>query len=203
MIRISLNIPELRKLLSKVHFGNKGFTVAEFLVAFALLSVMLAVMVKLFILINQYNTTQNAAASVQQVVRTGIDILTQNIRMAGFNPLKIGDVGIKSDFSADNIRFSFDLDSDGNIVDDEEIRFFFDDEDQKLKKQKRDGNQITLIDNVTDMQFSYLDIDDNPTTDQTDIKTVEVSLTVTEPAGIWRSVSRTYTTRVICRNLGL
>ena len=60
---------------------------------------MLAVMVKLFALVNQSYTTQNVAANVQQVVRTGIDIMTQNIRMAGFNPLKLNDVGIKNDFS--------------------------------------------------------------------------------------------------------
>ena len=99
MIRIYLNIARLRKSFSRVNFGNKGFTVAEFLVAIALLSVMLAVMVKLFALINQSYTTQNVAANVQQVVRTGIDIMTQNIRMAGFNPLKLDAVGIKNDFS--------------------------------------------------------------------------------------------------------
>ena len=203
MTRKYLNKFELRKLFSKVNFGNQGFTVAEFLVAFALLSVMLAGMVKLFTLINQSYAAQNAAASVQQVVRNGIDIMTQNIRMAGFNPLKLSDVGIKDDFSADNIRFSFDLDSDGTVIDDEEIRFFFDEEDQKLKKQKRGGNRITLIDNVTNLQFAYLDVDDQPTTNMADIKTVVVSLTVSEPAGHRRSVSRTYTTRVICRNLGL
>ena len=183
MTRKYLNKFELRKLFSKVNFGNQGFTVAEFLVAFALLSVMLAGMVKLFTLINRSYSTQNAAASAQQVVRNGIDIMTRNIRMAGFNPLKLSDVGIKSDFSADNIRFSFDLDSDGIVIDDEEIRFFFDEADQKLKKQKRGGNRITLIDNVTNLQFSYLDVNDQPTTDPAYIKTVVVSLTVREPAG--------------------
>jgi competence protein ComGF len=201
MIRIYLNIPRLRKSFSRVNFGNKGFTVAEFLVAFALLSVMLAVMVKLFALVNQSYTTQNVAANVQQVVRTGIDIMTQNIRMAGFNPLKLNDVGIKNDFSENNFHFSFDLDSDGTVIDDEDIRFFH--EDQKLKKQKRGGNRMTLIDNVTDLKFSYLDINDQTTIEPADIKTVVVSMTVSEPAGRRRSLSRTYTTRVICRNQGL
>lgn len=201
MIRKYLNPPKLRKLFSSVNFGNKGFTVAEFVVAFALLSVMLAAMVKLFTLIDQSYTTQNVAASVQQVVRTGIDILTQNIRMAGFNPLKLNDVGIKKDFSENNIHFSFDLDSNGTVTNDEDIRFFHD--DRKLKKQKRGGNRITLIDNVTDLKFSYLDLNDQATDNQADIKTVVISLTVSEPAGRRRSLSRTYTTRVICRNLGL
>ena len=190
----------LRSVFSNAAFGNRGYSVAEFLVAFALLSVMLAAMVKLFSLINQSYTTQNVAANVQQIVRNGIDIMTQNIRMAGFNPMKISDVGIKSDCSQNNIHFSYDLDSDGTVRNDEDIRFFH--EDQKLKKQKRGGNRITLIDNVTDLKFSYLDANGQITENQADIKTVVVSLTVSEPAGRRRSLSRTYTTRVICRNLG-
>lgn len=201
IIRKYFNISSLRNLFSNANFGDRGFSVAEFLVAFALLSVMLAVMVKLFGLINQSYTTQNVAANVQQVVRNGIDIMTQNIRMAGFNPLKLSDVGIKSDFSQNNIHFSYDLDSDGTVMSDEDIRFFH--EDQKLKKQKLGGNRITLIDNVTNLKFSYLDENDQATENQADIKTVVISLTVSEPAGRRRSLSRTYTTRVICRNLGL
>lgn len=201
IIRKYFTISSLRNLFSNANFGDRGFSVAEFLVAFALLSVMLAVMVKLFGLINQSYTTQNVAANVQQVVRNGIDIMTQNIRMAGFNPLKLSDVGIKSDFSQNNIHFSYDLDSDGTVMSDEDIRFFH--EDQKLKKQKRGGNRITLIDNVTNLKFFYLDANDQTTENQADIKTVVISLTVSEPAGRRRSLSRTYTTRVICRNLGL
>lgn len=201
MIRKYLNLPKLIKIFSRVNWGNKGFTVAEFLVAFALLSVMLAGMVKLFGLVNQSYTTQNAAANVQQIVRNGIDIMTQNIRMAGFNPLKLSDVGIKNDFSANNIHFSFDLDSDGTVIDAEDIRFFL--ENQALKRQIRGGNRITLIDNVTALNFSYLDVNDQTTNNQADIKTVVVSMTVSEPAGRRRILSRTYSTRVICRNLGL
>ena len=201
MIRKYLAAAQSGKLVSKLSSANRGFTVVEILVAFALLAVMLAGMVKLFTLINQSYTTQNVAASVQQVVRNGIDLMTQNIRMAGFNPLKLSDVGIEDDFSPNNIHFSFDLDSDGTIEDDEDIRFFW--EDHKLKKQKRGGNRITLIDNVTNLSFTYLDLNDQSAVHQADIKTVVVSLTVSEPAGRWRSVSRTYTTRIICRNLDL
>ena len=40
MIRKYLNISRLRNLFSNANFGNGGFSVAEFLVAFALLSVL-------------------------------------------------------------------------------------------------------------------------------------------------------------------
>ena len=181
--------------------GSKGFTIAEFLVAFALLSILMAAMISLFIMLNQSYTTQNVAAEVQQVVRTAINIMAQNIRMAGFNPLKLNGVGIKSDFSANRIHFSYDLDADGTVGATEDITFFH--EDQKLKRRIRGGNRISIIDNVTDLTFTYLDENNQLADHHNDIKTVVISMTVTAPAGRKQSLSRTYSTRVICRNLGL
>lgn len=195
-------------MISGTRMGDQGFTVVEFLIACALLSVLMATMVKLFTLINYTYTTQNAAASVQQVVRTGIDIMTQNIRMAGFNPLQLAGVGIQADSSADSIRFSYDKNADGIIDDendaddnDEVVRYLH--EDNQLKRQLGDGNRIGILDNVTDLTFTYLDENDQVTADSNAIKTVEISMTVSVPAGRRKTVSRTYATRVLCRNLGL
>ena len=88
--------------------GVRGFTVVEFLIACALLSVLMATMVKFFTMINYTYTSQNSAANLQQVVRTGIDIMTQSILMAGFNPFKLADVGIQADSSDSSIHFSYD-----------------------------------------------------------------------------------------------
>ena len=191
----------LKKIFSITNMGDKGFTVTEFLVAFALIAVLITGMIKLFAQLSRSYTTQNVAANVQQVVRTGLDIMTLNIRMAGYNPLRLRDVGIKNDFSHNNIHFSYDLNADGIVDDKEDVRFFH--EDRKLKKQYRAGYRLTLVENVADLKFSYLDSNDNTAGNRKDIKTVIISMTVTEPAGRGRSLSRTYSTRVICRNLGL
>jgi type IV pilus assembly protein PilW len=194
-------LSRLKKIFPLSGRGNKGFTVIEFLVAFALLAILMAGMIKLFIILNQSYATQNVAASVQQVVRTAIGIMSQNIRMAGFNPLKLTNVGIQSDITQNSIHFSYDLDEDGTVSDEEDIRYFL--EDQKLKRQRRQGNRIELIDNVSDLKFTYLDVFDQPTTNPGSVKTVVISMTVTAPAGRQQSLSRTYSTRVICRNQGL
>jgi type II secretory pathway pseudopilin PulG len=193
--------PKITHISCRTGIGNKGFTIAEFLVAFAVLSILMAAMISLFIILIQSYTTQNVAAGVQQVVRTGIDIMAQNIRMAGFNPMKLNEVGIKSDYSANSIHFSYDLDADGTVEDNEDITFFH--EDQKLKRRIRAGNRITIIENVTDLTFTYFDENNQPADHHEDIKTVAISMTVTAPAGRKQSLSRTYSTRVICRNLGL
>lgn len=208
MIRKYFFMAKLKKIISGTRIGDQGFTVAEVLIACALLSVLMAAMVKFFSLINYTYTTQNAAANLQQVVRTGMDIMTQNIRMAGFNPFKLTGVGIQADSSADSIHFSYDENADGIVDDvndpsdnDEIVRYFH--EDNQLKRQIGDGNREGILDNVSDLTFTYLDRNNEVTADTNAIKTVEISMTVTEPAGRRQTISRTYATRVMCRNLGL
>jgi hypothetical protein len=140
---------------------------------------------------------------VQQVVRAGIDEMMMNIRMAGVNPLNIADVGVKDDYSSTQIRFTSDINASGVIgdVDDEDIAYIF--EENKLKRQVGGGNKIELVRNVSDFSFTYLKEDELPADSVSEIRTVLISMTVTEPAGRGQNVSRTYSARVRCRNLGL
>lgn len=192
---------KIKNIISSTRIGDEGFTIVEFLIACALLSLLMAAMVKSFSLVDHWYTAQNAAANLQQVVRTGMDIMTKNIRMAGYNPFQLTGVGIHEDSSENSIQFSYDEDADGVLADEEVITFFH--EDNQLKRQIRDGIRVGIIDNVTDLTFTYLDADDSVTADPGAIKTVEISMTVTEPAGPRQTISRTYATRVLCRNLGL
>ena len=57
--------------------------------------------------------------------------------------------------------------------------------------------------NVSNLNFTYYDETGAPTTEREEIRTVEISMTVQLPAGSGRTVSRTYSTRVRCRNIGL
>lgn len=190
-----------RKILANLWSSTEGFTMTEIIVGLALASVIVTAMIGVFSSLSQSYTTQNVAAGVQQATRTGIDYMVQNIRMAGFNPLRLAEVGIKDDISTSSFHFSYDEDEDGTIANREDITFKL--EDGILRRITRGGNSQPLIENVSDLEFTYLDINDDTTSIPTDIRTVEVSLTVTEAAGRELAVSRTYSTRTICRNSGL
>ena len=187
--------------------GNAGFTLAELVLAMGIMLVVLAAIISLFTSLTRSYTTQTVAAGVQQVARAGIDIMTRNIRMAGLNPLDINPIGIV-EATSNSIRFRYDTNGDGTIDTGtgsrEDIGYLL--IDGKLMRQLR-GNSDTnepLVDNVSALRFGYLDAnDDTVTNDLTAIRTVVVSLTVAEPAGRDRVLSRTYATRVICRNLNL
>jgi type II secretory pathway component PulJ len=186
---------------------NDGFSVVELVVALAVMVVVIAGIISFFTSLSSTYTTQNAAAAVQQVARTGIDIMTRNIRMAGFNPLDKDPVGIV-EASANKIRFHCDLNGSGAIETEaeprEDIAYLLNSNNQLIKQNN--GNNRTnrsLVDNVSDLTFKYFDADDRETSNVEDIRTVEISLSVREKAGRDKFLSRTYSTRVICRNLGL
>jgi type II secretory pathway component PulJ len=187
--------------------GSGGFSVIELVVALAVMLLVMTGIISLFTTLNRTYTTQNVAAAVQQVVRTGIDIMTRNIRMAGFNPLNINPIGIV-EASTNKIRFRLDLDGNGEIEADadrnEDIAYLLNGNKQLI--QQLNGNNASnrsLVDNVSDLKFKYLDADGQETYDVDNVRAVEITLTVQEPAGRKHLLSRTYSTRVICRNLGL
>jgi type IV pilus assembly protein PilW len=180
-----------------------GFTVAELVMALAMMMTVMAAMVSLLISLNRSYTAQNVTAGVQQVTRAGINIMTRDIRMAGLNPLKINQIGIL-EASVDKIRFQHDTNGNGTIESDQdEDTAYLLNRNHKLIRQK-DGNtrsNKSMVNHVEDLTFKYLDRDDEETSILDDIQSVEISLMVREPAGNKKFISRTYSTRVICRNL--
>ena len=180
---------------------QRGFTLIELLVAMAVFSIVLGSMIAFFTTQNRSYTRDTATADIQQVVRAGIDFMSDNIRMAGLDPLQTGNFGIEVP-GATAITFTADLDMNGEIDVSNSERITY----------ARNGNQVQqtvgtvtepLVDNVTNLTFTYRDEDGVVSADPAAIRTVQVSMTVQEPVGYGKTLARTYTTRVQCRNLGL
>ncbi len=178
--------------------GIRGFTVAEIILALGIGSILFLAMISLFASINRSYATQNVAAGVQQVARVGIDIIAKNIRLAGLNPLQAANAGIIT-AQPSQLRLTYDANGDGTIDSTEDITFWLN--GNTLTRQTRDSS-YPLVDNVSDLSFTYFDATDLQTITTNAIRTIEVSLTVAEPAGRDGSLSRTYCTRVVGRNLG-
>ena len=204
MVHFSQNIRPEKKLLL-ITSGSDGFTVTELVLALAIMMMVMAAIVSLLISLNRAYTAQNVTAGVQQVTRAGINILTRDLRMAGLNPLNINQIGI-SEASVHKIRFQQDTNGSGEIETDqnEDISYLLNDKHQLIRQ--KDGNSRSnrsLVDHVNNLTFEYFNRDDEETSILEDIHTIEISITVREPAGKYKLISRTYSTRVICRNLGI
>jgi hypothetical protein len=182
-----------------------GFTVTELVLALAIMMIVVSAMVSLLISLNGAFVVQNVTAGVQQVTRSGINIMTRSIRMAGLNPLKINRIGILQ-ASVSKIRFQQDANGSGAIElgENEDIAYLLNDNHQLIRQ--KDGNSRSnksLIDHVNGLTFKYFNRENEETNILDDIHTVVISLTIREPAGKEKFISRTYSTRVICRNLGI
>jgi type IV pilus assembly protein PilW len=214
--------------------GRKGFTLVDILVGLAMASVLLVAVVSLFTTMGRSYTTQNVAADVQQVARAGIELMIQEIRMAGFNPSGNATTGIVEIFDkadgfhdkhegkiaptdANNFAFTMDADMDGRIdhcidpadtdecdsTERELIAYRINDGAlEKYRAASAKWYDLTE-DNVSDLRFIYYNGAGDVTTVVDDIHAVEISMTVQQPAGRGGMVSRTYKTRVRCRNIGL
>ncbi len=184
--------------------SSAGFTLVEMMMVLAIMSIAFGTIYKSFEQLNRSSTTENVKAGVQQSVRIAVDFMVQDIRLAGLNPLGTPGIGIQA-ISDESIQFTMDANFDGDDDDTfEDITYAFNSVNGRLMQINPPLDPEVLIDNVTSLNFTYLDFEENvipPTGDINLIRSVIVSLTMQRPAGRDEEVSRTYTTRVRCRNL--
>jgi type IV pilus assembly protein PilW len=206
MTAYSIGFPAAGKRpVSKVR-SAAGFTVIEILMVLAIMSLAFGTIYKSFEQLNRSYTKENVKAGIQQGARIAVDFMVQDIRMAGLDPLGTANAGISDTIASELpttnwIEFTADANFDGEIKETDEfekIRYRL---DGKQLKQRSHQVEEVMLDNVTNLTFTYLNSEDAPTTNINEIRSVIVSLTMEKPAGRAGMISRTYTTKVRCRNL--
>lgn len=207
-----------------VNVKTDAFTLVEILIAMAMVGIVMAGIYTVFISTNRSYHTQDRVADAQQRVRVGIDFMIRDIRVAGLDPLgpAIDPVdgngaGIKQ-ATATTLRLTADFDMNGVIdnqdgaspVNQERITYDFSNNTLRRQLYENTGNATgwqPLINDVSVLSFSYLDANDAPITvpvsavDLTNIRTVEIEMTVEGEDVRGEPFWRTLNTRVSCRNL--
>jgi prepilin-type N-terminal cleavage/methylation domain-containing protein len=210
---------------------DRGFTLVELLVTMVVSSIIMAAIYSVYAGLTRSYTTQNVAADVQQAVRATIDFMAEDIMMAGLLDYQEDYLNVPeiSTAGSEIMTFTADRNMDGDTNDDfEDLTYTL--VGNQLQITDNSGTE-TLIDNVINNRadiniplFRYyreneadtptnndlingLDLiedhgETDPVGDTSQIRTVEISLIVEEPAGRGGPVQRTYTTRVRCRNAG-
>jgi len=212
------------KINTPIH-SKTGFSLVELLMALATSMIVLAAIYSFFTLTNKNCTTQNVAANVQQSLRSAIGLMARDIRLAGLDPIDTDSFGIE--YAAQTkIRFTQDSIDAGSgafngIVDEsnfEQVTYELQGSQimQTLYETvyTSSPNSAVLISNITNLNFAYLDAANNDLIDYglspprvpndrlADIRSVEILVTIEEPAGRHEPVSRTLTRKVECRNQG-
>jgi Tfp pilus assembly protein PilW len=172
----------------------------ELLVALCIVSIFAAAVFRMFASFNRSYTTQNVAAGTQQHVRAALDFMARDIRVAGLDPLRSAGAAVIT-ATATTLHFTADKNLDGDVNDaGEDVTYNVTGDSLQLTD---DQGTDTLTDHVSNFTFTYFDEDGVTTTTVADIRSVEIALTLQEPAGRGQPVSRRYSTRVRCRNIGL
>ena len=186
---------------------SAGFTLVEVMMCVAIISIVFGTIYRSFDIFSRSYTTENVKAGVQQKTRIGIDLMARDIRLAGLDPLGSANAGfISGGTNTSSIQFGADHNYDGDLDDPfENITYALNGNILEQTSDLGSGSvAATLLDNVTDLTFAYLDATDTPMAAPIqvgEIRTVLISLTLQRPAGRDEPVSRTYTTRIRCRNL--
>lgn len=188
---------------------NNGFSLLELAIAIAIMSIVLGAIYSVFNATNRSTTNNEVIAEVMQNLRISIDFMEQDVRMAGLDRFDTAGSSIE-DATATNLRFTADRNMDGVLNDNlERITYSYDVANKRLRQCLWEGtldDWQTVAENVTNFQLSYMDQDDNtlslPIADLSEIRTVNVSMTVEQSAGISGPIERTISKRILCRNLG-
>ena len=176
-----------------------GFSLIELMIALAIASIVMAAIFGLYGGLTRSYTSQNVAAAVQQTARACMNLMAEDIMMAGFNPGEITGSGIL-DAQLNRIQFTIAVDSDGdNNWDPVLENITYELVGSQLQYTNNSGGPTVLLDNVRDLEFIYLPA----AATLANIRTVEILLRVEEPAGRGGPVIRSYNTRVRSRNMGL
>lgn len=209
---------------SSVRSGRKsGFTLLEVLVSLAMFSLFSVAAMSVMFSLNRSYMETDVASNAQQVVRMAVEVIANDIRLAGLDPLRqlqgldangLPEAGFQ-EANATSVRFTCDRVADGEDeangeIDEsnfENINYFYDAGARSLNLRLYAGAPVQttqqLVNNVTNLRFRYYDEDGNETGDLEEIRAVQINMTVEEDAGTEGTVERSYSTRVLCRNLGI
>lgn len=90
-----------------------GFSLVEVMVSLAIVSLVMATLVGVFVRSNQVYTLQNSTVVLQQELRAAMEIMVMEIRMAGYNPMNVkGNTFGVQKAERGELRFTVDWDGD-------------------------------------------------------------------------------------------
>ncbi|MGE5255048.1 MAG: PilW family protein [Hyphomicrobiales bacterium] len=198
------SIIAVRNSSSSRRLSCAGFSIVEMLLVLGAMAIMFGAIYSGFERLNRSYTAENVKAGTQQSARIGVEMMVQDIRLAGLNPLGTAGAGIVA-ATPTSLQFTADSNFDGDLDDPfENITYALN--GTRLEQTNHLGTEV-LLENVSNLTFSYIDETGAsiPTAQLAarlaDIRTVGIALTVSRPAGRNQQVSRTYSTQVRCRNM--
>jgi len=182
----------MRRSLNTEH----GFSLIELITAIGISGIVLAAVTATFISQSRSYDAQEQINGMQQAARAAMDMITREVRMAGYNT----NGGLTFDgiiYDTTEIRVQANLDGDADTGDaDEDIIYAYDSVDDVITRETG-GNTETLVENIDVFTFQYLDASGTATTTSANIRQIQITITArtakSDPSYTSNGGYRTYT----------
>lgn len=162
--------------------GEQGFTFVEVLIAMAIGGLLLGAVISTFVMQSKSYDVQEQMTDVVQTARAAMDMISREVRMAGYDPTGAGFDGIP--YHVAQLQLLADLRGanstdppDGDTNDpNENIIYAYDAKNLQIDRNTGGGNQ-PFAENIEAFTFTYLAGDGCPTTTTDDIRQIRVTIT--------------------------
>jgi type IV pilus assembly protein PilW len=160
-------------------FRNRaGFTLVELMVSMGIGMVILAAVTTTFMSQTRIYNAQEQINEMQQNARGVLDILSRELKMAGYKPSGGGFNGIT--YSTTQLMVQADLDSNGTIstssTANEQITYAYDTANKRITRAVGTGGAQVLAEHITAFTFNYLDSAGAATTVSANIRQVSITI---------------------------
>lgn len=145
---------------------SNGFSLVELLVALGIGTIMTTATFNFYIGQSKSYKAQERVTEMQQNIRTAINLMTKEIRMAGYDPTGSAGAGITS-ANSNSLSFTMDLNENGipgDLDEDITLSLYIENGIQKLGRiTPADSNQpVALAEHIEAIGFAYaFDTDDD------------------------------------------
>ena len=190
--------------------SEKGLTLVELLTAMVPSLIVIGAVTSTFVIQNKSYEQQAQIVEMQENVRAGMQMMTRELVVAGYDPTGACGAGIVS-ANANSIRFTMDLNGDGDFAhSSEDVTYALDAADNQLTRKSTAIDTATpLAENIQGLSFTYYDSNNSTTSVVGKITRITIQLTARtrKPDPNYSSNNgfrtRTLTSDVSPRNLGL
>ena len=148
---------------------DQGFTLIELMIAMVISLIVMSTIYSVYYSQQKSYVAQEQVAMMQQNLRAAMNIMTRDIRMAGYDPTGAYNTGI-TEAESGSLTFTMLNDESGTT---KAIRYFKDSDN--LKKDSGGGGQV-VAEGIEALDFVYLNVSGTTTSSLTEIRSIQATM---------------------------
>ena len=170
--------------VSTTILDQRGVTLTELMVALVMGLATVAAVYSIHLIQVKQRVVQEDVMAMQQNARAAMDLMSREIRMAGYDPIGVNRDGNSANdflgvvYHPTELHIKSDLNGNGVLTDsNESIVFLHDASTMTLKRKVGNGGRQPVAEHIQSFGLQYFDEHGNVTTDVTQVRMIELTIT--------------------------